>query len=393
MEELPIRVLSLLLLISITNGFQSPPACSTEGIECDYDENNLIDSVSQVYSEEECRQICEDQQECDYITYFNASAKPFSNFCRIYKTCVNTVDCTNCVTQNMECFRTCGANSVGRMDENIIDTIDNKKSELDCKLSCSGTANCTFYTYYLEEDPLYHQLCVLLTDLIPPIEPSDSASTGPADCYSSECFFNVNGDRLMSVKVTEDQVDVIVNAFGSCELTILAVGGGGEGYLQGGGSGYLQYQKISLSSGITSLHAIAGASAQPSSVTFNGTSIVANPGQGGDSDNDGGAGYSGGGQYDYGYSGGYDGSDGGGSHGGSGTHEDISDYIFTTWKLTPGDGGSPAGSWGGGGGGVLVDQLGPDADDYQGQGYGGGGGGYSPTRGLSGLVLLEISSG
>ena len=396
MEELPIRVLSLLLLISITNCFYSPPACSTEGMECDYDENNLIDSVSQVYSEEECRQICEDQQECAYITYFNASAKPFSNFCRIFKTCVNTVDCTNCVTQNMDCFRTCGENSVGHMDENIIDTIDNTKSELDCKLSCSGTVNCTFYTYYLEEDPLYHQLCVLLTDLLPPLEPSDSASTGPADC-SSKCSFNVNGDSLMSLMVTEDEVDVTVNAFGSCELTILAVGGGGVGFYQGGGSGYLQYQKISLSTGITSLQATAGANAQPSSVTFNGTSIVANPGQiGGGSDNDGGAGYSGGGQYNSNcYSGGYDGSDGGGSEGGSGTHEDISDYIFTTWKLTPGDGGLPNGNLeGGGGGGVMVDEFGPEADEYDGQGYGGGGSGSQFIfKGLPGLVLLEISSG
>ena len=134
-----------------------------------------------------------------------------------------------------------------------------------------------------------------------------------------------------------------MNAFeSSCELTILAVGGGGDCHFQGGGSGYLQYQKISLSSGITSLHATAGARAQPSSVTFNGRSIVANPGQGGELDNDGGAGYSGGGQYvgnGNGYSGGSDGSDGGGSRGGSGTHEDISDYIFTTWQLTPGDGG------------------------------------------------------
>ena len=63
MEELTLRVLSLLLLVSYSNGLQSPPACSSEGVECEYDENNLVDSVSQVYSEEECRQICEDQQE------------------------------------------------------------------------------------------------------------------------------------------------------------------------------------------------------------------------------------------------------------------------------------------------------------------------------------------
>ena len=83
MEELLPRVLSLLLLISFANGLASPPACSNEGIECEYHENNLIDSVTQVYSDEECRQICEDQLDCDYITYFNASAKPFSNFCSL----------------------------------------------------------------------------------------------------------------------------------------------------------------------------------------------------------------------------------------------------------------------------------------------------------------------
>ena len=45
----------------------------------------------------------------------------------------------------------------------------------------------------------------------------------------SECFFNVNGHRLTSLMVTEDEVNVIVNSFGSCELTFLAVGGGGRG--------------------------------------------------------------------------------------------------------------------------------------------------------------------
>ena len=98
-----------------------------------------------------------------------------------------------------------------------------------------------------------------------------------------------------------------------------------------------------------------------------------------------------------GYSGGSDGSDGEGSRGGSGTHEDISDYIFTTWTLTPGDGGSPSYNYwlkyfGGGGGGVLVNSSGPSTNQYKGQGYGGGGNGWY-ADGLPGLVLLEISSG
>lgn len=294
-------------------------------------------------------------------------------------------------------FQTCGGNVVGRMDENMINMIDNITSEISCQKLCSETANCKLYTYYLENDPHYHQLCVLLTELLPPFEPSNSASTGPADCYSTaECFFI--GDSPKSVMVTEDEVEVTVSAIGSCELTILAVGGGGMGAHYGGGSGFLQYQKIRVSNGITSLYVVAGASAQPSSVTFtySGISIVANPGLRGDGIYGGGMGYSGGGagRYNSGYSGGSNGSDGEGPDGGQGSHVDISEYIFTTWTLTPGDGGSAWTSDSGGGGGVMVNSEGPGTDKYKGQGYGGGGNGQiSHNIGHPGLVLLEISSG
>ena len=45
--------------------------------------------------------------------------------------------------------------------------------------------------------------------------------------------------------------------------------------------------------------------------------------------------------------------------------------------------------WGGGGGGVLINGVGPDRESkYQGQGYGGGGAGRND--GLPGVVILEI---
>ena len=222
-----------------------------------------------------------------------------------------------------------------------------------------------------------------------PFEPSDSVPSGPA-----ECFFIVNDDQVESLMVTEEEVDLPVIAFGSCELNILAVGGGGRGLYQGGGSGYLQYQKKKIDpfSGITSLNAKAGSYAEASTVTYNGSIVLvqANPGQEAD-------GYSGGGQYEFpichgGSDGGSDGSDGEGSRGGSGTGEDISEYVFTAWTLTPGAGGIhyEDGCYGGGGGGVMVDGAGPDTDQYTGQGFGGGGSGRG-TNGLEGLVLLEIS--
>ena len=48
-------------------------------------------------------------------------------------------------------------------------------------------------------------------------------------------------------------------------------------------------------------------------------------------------------------------------------------------------------NYGGGGGGVLVNDQGPKPSSYQGQGYGGGGNGYSAyPDGMPGVILIEI---
>jgi len=58
--------------------------------------------------------------------------------------------------------------------------------------------------------------------------------------------------------------------------------------------------------------------------------------------------------------------------------------------LSPGDEGEPYSNYGGGGGGILVDNFGPSSNDYCGKGYGGGGGEYSNHGGLPGMVLIEV---
>ena len=45
--------------------------CSSEGVECDYSETSIIDIMMQVPSVEECRQLCQDEASCHYITYFD----------------------------------------------------------------------------------------------------------------------------------------------------------------------------------------------------------------------------------------------------------------------------------------------------------------------------------
>ena len=375
--------------------------CSIEDVQCEYTEDNLIDNLGHVYSEEECRLICLDNEECQFITYFNASAKPVPNICRIFKTCDSVLPSENCVSQNMECFDLCSSNIIGLMDENVIDIVMNIETENACKDLCTTTNPCSWYTYFNENDPTYHETCFLLKDLLPPLEvyKTETVSTGPQNC-TKICPFDIYSSNPQSLMLTEDDTDrgdmeVNVLSTGTCTLRVLAVGGGGRGSGrdEGGGSGFVKYQIIDLEIGPHTLQVHVGTENEASYINIdNGTMMIsADRGGSGIKDGKGGDGYSGGG--DKGNDGGTDGGAGGGPNGGHGTGENITEFSFNSWILSPGKGGEKfegRDGGGGGGGGVLVDEEGPRAEEWTGQGYGGGGCGKNLwTQGLPGVVLLE----
>ena len=426
-------VFPLLLFISggncckISGTTQSPIGCSEAGKECAYDSTNLIDVINQVQTVEECRQICLDNVECEFTTYFDSDADPLARTCFLFKTCDSVKDCDpeHCLSETMECYnRICGSDIVGHLDENLIDSVPNVKTELECKDHCINAGNCSWYTYYPDQDSLYHQLCFLQSELLEPISSCEGqcvSGSGPSDCSTNNCVLEMNGETSESVMLTDTSgthsITVIGKkmGYGSCALRILAVGGGGEGQCAGGGSGYIQFKSIKVIPGtVTVINARVGEKSQPSTVTIiNNITITADSGQdrklpGGESDSCiyyyGGDGYSGGsaGGYTGGFDGGYGGDDGD-FRGGSGTGEDITSYRLTHWALTPGAGGkvypeacSDDGGCGGGGGGVLVDGTGPSTNNsYTGQGFGGGGAGVTSIGyecGLQGIILLETTS-
>ena len=221
----------------------------------------------------------------------------------------------------------------------------------------------------------------------------------------SGCSLALDGELYPSLMLTDTGYEthhITVTGAGSCGLTLLLVGCGGNGVFGGAGSGYLNYRRIQVAPG-TVLIADVGEKGYNSYVAIRGgETLTAEPGQDAQ-DWDGGAGYCGGGgvgDIGGGGNGGTDGGDGDdGSYGtgGAGSGEDISLYTFSAWTITPGAGGNyyyydGNYHYGGGGGGVLVDGEGPEASEYQGQGFGGGGSGKSIYGdGLKGLILIETT--
>ena len=407
-----VGAVTVFLLISASAGQNvrvrgSPVSCSSQGVECDYNSTNLINTVTHVSTLRECRQMCLDIESCRFISYYDDNAVPVSHYCLLFTSCETVTHCSDCTSENMQCFESCGSNIVGDLDENILDSYPLIEDELACLEICHRDSECAFYTYFFATDPLYHQNCFLLTEFLHPSQPCDTCVTGPVEC-SNSCVLEINGEFYSSLMLTNtsETLYVTVNGLGACKLNFLAVGGGGSyvgNTYAGAGSGYLQYRSLEVDPG-TVISTNVGALGESSTVAIiNGESFTAEAGedaQGTAENSIGGAGYSGGGSgaRDPGtaYDGGTDGGNGGGGGGGAGTGEDISSYILNTWSLSPAPGGEAFdcnnyGDCAGGGGGVLLDGSGPDtAHTSIGQGFGGGG--ANGGAGHQGIILMEITS-
>ena len=392
-------------LLQVLAEFPTDP-CWVEGEACLVETDNLLSSLPGVPDLVTCRQICQDNKDCIFFSYYGPESFPFQEYCLMFSSCSSLHPCEDCRTEEFSCFPApCGVPLQGPITDNSVDIITAVPDELVCKLNCIENPSCKVYTYYNSKDVNYPSICFLLSEVQAPMQTCEHCSTGVPDCrnITGICTFSVGAENTLQSSYrfenTGNTTTTNILALGECELTVLAVGGGGTGYNGGGGSGYVASTSVEV---LTSqlIVKVGGRLKSSSLETSEGEIIItAAFGESGGytAFHNGGAGYSGGGGGGSSYSG-DGGEDGGNGHGGrgsggAGSGLDISSIHLQQFSLTPGVRGkehAPYGDrYGGGGGGVLVDGTGPQETSGDGQGYGGGGGGYTNNMG-SGLVLLEI---
>ena len=197
METLALLLSMLVLVLSSTSaegigeGGGSPVTCASNNTACDDTEDNHIEIIGGIESIQECRQLCYDSKECEYITYYGSDSFPYSEVCFLFRQCTVTHSCTKCVSETRGCYKSCGNNFVGKIDENFLEGIPGVESQLDCWEHCKQNSNCRFYTYFQEEDP-NSQTCVLLSYLMEPLQQCDHCVSGPANCEDEECAFFID---------------------------------------------------------------------------------------------------------------------------------------------------------------------------------------------------------
>merc|ERR1719295_942002 len=348
------RLLTAILLIAqASQAWSLNASCTNEDMEqcgscknsgCVVHNENLVKTVPGVWSVEECWDLCRNESACTHLTYFQKEAFPLKNFCYLFSSCEMQNDCSDCVTEAVDC--TCSSSVIGTIDDtNFLKDIPDVNGERDCRQACAKTDECQFYTY------LSDQLqCLLLSHLMQPLIKCEYCRTGQVDCsatpstttlstttstmtttqtttaYNQPCRIVLPGGEVTThhkFEASDGTVNITIQDQTGCQLRALLVGGGGGGDLAGGGSGYFNIHQLQVNPSYK-IFVTAGGRSQSSMISVNGTTITAHPGLDQHYDNGwhGGDGYSGGGGYcseedgvicDAGnYTGGTNGSNGGG---------------------------------------------------------------------------------
>ena len=74
-------------ILSVEGFKDSSITCSSEDVACVIGNGNELESFGGVSAIGECRQLCWDNHECEFITYYNSNSFPFIEICELFNDC------------------------------------------------------------------------------------------------------------------------------------------------------------------------------------------------------------------------------------------------------------------------------------------------------------------
>ena len=143
--------------------------CWVEDEACLIGPENLISSLSEVPDVATCRQLCQDNNGCNFFSYFGPESFPLQELCLLFSSCDSFHSCVDCRKEEFSCHpNPCGAPLEGRIADNMVEIITGVTTELDCKFNCSANPGCNIYTHYDSDDANFPQGGSCIDDVIVP---------------------------------------------------------------------------------------------------------------------------------------------------------------------------------------------------------------------------------
>merc|ERR1712179_626908 len=87
------------LAISCLHVTESPVTCASNNTACDLHGDGFIDFFTGVEDIAECREICNNVDGCEFITFFGPDGFPLRDICQLFHSCDETLSCTECISE------------------------------------------------------------------------------------------------------------------------------------------------------------------------------------------------------------------------------------------------------------------------------------------------------
>merc|ERR1719347_818576 len=200
--------------------------CSIQNGICEA-HDNLISITNGVASIDDCRNICYEDANCSHLSYYPSDGVPFRRSCFTFSACPSLDLCYNCSTEERLCNSVCGKNINGQIGENMVGFITDIETERECHHECWIESSCNFYTYFNESSAYMPNLCILLSEILAPLENCENCQTGPKMCMANTCSFKIDIDDKESEIVdhflftSNGSFTVDRDMFSNCELHAL----------------------------------------------------------------------------------------------------------------------------------------------------------------------------
>ena len=86
--------------------------CVIESTACQAHMDNNLGLYPDIQTIEECRQLCNDNRDCQFLTYYGEDSFPLLQVCELFNDCSEKKSCQNCVTESRGCY-TCSDQYTG----------------------------------------------------------------------------------------------------------------------------------------------------------------------------------------------------------------------------------------------------------------------------------------
>ena len=195
-------LLTICLLFVILNvSSASQIGCIIKSTACQAHRDNNLGLYPDIPTIEECRQLCHDNRDCQFLTYYGEDSFPLLQVCELFKDCAEKKSCQNCVTESRGCY-TCSDPYTGVLSgDNLLGIYPDIYTELLCRAMCREIEGCSFYTFFTKTLE-----CYPLSQLIEPTRKCDDCVTGPSYCSDDgpdlNCSLVLNGKSSTSLKLT-----------------------------------------------------------------------------------------------------------------------------------------------------------------------------------------------